>query len=278
MATFEYSLFRTKFIKPSQSVLFYPDLTSEQIFIQAINARPNAELKEGYRWKIGNLEFFDYETGYFAMGRTTTDTIEKFDEQTGDFMDEVLDTSPHTHCVFDAKFGFVGIAKKFELSSSTIVLAERLQQLLEHTDVVIQRDVTVDVSPIPDPVGFIQTIEAAYKVKRFTATFKGPNPFDADAFFQKPLSIYCSNANAEKGQATVQGDDLNRETIVAVTRSTSATGNEASARVIKKRDQRPITIILKGNPIKRVFEEEEHHPKLVLQELTKAYKKVRHNE
>lgn len=90
--------------------------------------------------------------------------------------------------------------------------------------------------------------------------------------------FYLSATNGSKGKAQVQGDDLNRGVLQEVTRSTAATGNEASARIIKSKSQKPITINLKGDPVKRRYDEEDHMPEVVLTDLTNLYHRVRNDE
>lgn len=108
MATIEYSLFRAKFVKSNQRSLFYADATPSELFLLALEEKPSAELREGYRWHIGNIQLFSEMTGYFAIGRTTKSSIEKFDPATGNFLEEELETSPYTHCVFNAAIGING--------------------------------------------------------------------------------------------------------------------------------------------------------------------------
>lgn len=278
MASVEYSLFRVKFIKPSQKSLFNENITPEELLKSAVLQRPSAELRAGYHWHIGNVHLFNDSRGYFAIGRTTTSSIEKFDELSGNFVEEETEESPYTHCVFDAAIGFIGIAKKPILSQTTKGIANRLEQLLSLTDGVVENKIHVEVRPIPDPDGFLKAITAAYRVYSYTATFRGPNPFDADEHFQKPLAVYLSAANGQKGKTTINGDDLNRNVLTEVTRSTAATGNEASARIQKNKKQRAITVNLRGDPIKRRYDEKDHYPEMVLDDLQKQYMKVRHNE
>ena len=77
MASIEYSLFRAKFIKPSQRHLFYVELTSMELFLESLKAKPSGELRKGYIWHIGNIQYFSETTGYFAVGRTTNTTIDQ---------------------------------------------------------------------------------------------------------------------------------------------------------------------------------------------------------
>lgn len=278
MASVEYSLFRAKFIKPRQGSFLHVDLTPEDVFLQALEEKPSAELRKGYIWHIGNLRMFSSDTGYFAVGRTTNATIEKFDETSGNFVEEELETSPYTHCVFNAQLGILGVARKSSLSVTAKGIAARIEQLLSISSVVAQNTISVEIAPIPDPEGFLRALVSAYRVMRFSATFHGPNPFDADEHFQKPLSVYLSAAGGQKGKTQIQGEDLKRDVLEAVTRSTAATGNEASARIARSKAQKPITINLKGDPVKRRYDEEEHNPEVVLADLTNLYHRVRSDE
>lgn len=277
MASIEYSLFRAKFIKPRQKSLLDENLTPKQLFLQALEERPSAELRKGYAWHIGNIQYFSENCGYFAIGRTTNSTIEMFDETSGNFVEKELEESPYTHCVFDSDIGFIGIAKKPTLTQTAKGVASRVQELLSIAEIIKRNGITVEIVPIPDPEGFLKLLLSAYRVFRFSATFRGPNPFDADEYFQKPLAVYLSAAGGEKGKTQIQGDDLNREVLESVTRSTAATGNEASARIMKTKSQKPITINLKGDPLKRRYDEETHHPEAVLADLTELYHKVRND-
>jgi len=278
MSAIEYSLFRVKMVRPHQSSFLHEDISPHDIFLRAVVEKPSGELRKGFHWHIGNLQLFSEFTGYFAAGRTTTSSIEKFDLESGDFVEEEHEESPYTHCVFDARIGFIGIAKKPNLSQSTKGIATRLEQLLSLTKVIQKNNILVEIRPIPDPEGFLHSLDAAFKVFSFSATFRGPNPFDADEHFQRPLSVYLSAAEGAKGKTTISGADLNRTVLKEVTRSTAATGNEASARIQKSKRQKAMTINLRGDPIKRKYDEEEHKPELVLADLTNQYSRVRRSE
>jgi hypothetical protein len=279
MAAIEYSLFRAKFIKPSQERLgFDPAPSAEEVFRASIAERPAAELRKGQMWRIGNLEELSSETGYFAVGRTTKSTVEKYDEASHEFVEEELTTSPYTHCVFSTRIGLVGIAKKTSLARTPLGMARRLEQLLAHSQIVQRYEITVEILPIPDPDGFLRALLSAYRVTHFTATFHGPNPLDADEYFQKPLSVIASLTRGQKGKAHVSGVDLDARVLGDITRSTAATGNEASARIRKTNRQKPVTIHLRGDALKRTYDEATHRPQDAINDLTDMYNRVRRDE
>lgn len=272
----EYNLYRAKFIRPKQKSFLHDERTPEEILLSAIKDKPSAEFRSNYIWHIGNLTLFDDKSGFFAIGRTTKTTLSKFDALSKNFIEELSDTSPFTYVVFDAHLGLLAIAKKALLAPTTKSIASVIDKLLERTHAVISNNIDVTIDIIPDPSSFIDKIRSVYALKGFTASFTGPNPFDADAYFQKPLSVYLKHANGDIGKTSIMGNDLDRDVVEAVARSTASTGNDASAKVIVDMGQRSTKINMKGDLIKLVYEEECHEMLDVYSDMKQAYQDVRH--
>jgi hypothetical protein len=245
----EYYLYRAKFIKPAQLPLLFPDMSPSTIFLEAINDKPELTLSSGSEWHLGNVDFFDHLTGSFAIGRTTKTTLEKFDKESGNFIDQLDDASPYTTVVFDCRIGLLGIAKKSKLAPDAETVARRIRGLFEKSETVINSGVDIKVDFIPDPQNFIQKIREAYAIKRFRATFTGPNPVDADELFQKPLSVYAQQIGAQSGVLEVKGEALNEDVVESVAKSTAATANTASAKIIPAGGKKVIPIKMKGDAI-----------------------------
>ena len=66
------------------------------------------------------------------------------------------------------------------------------------------------------------------------STFTGPNPTDADEYFQRPLEVYADKSKADRGVIQIFGSNLDKNVVIAVARTNAATGNDASARIEKK--------------------------------------------
>ena len=247
MQTAEYHLYRVKFIKPAQTVLFQTETTPRKLFETALAERPSLQLRKNNVWHVGNIEQITPEGGRFAVGRTTTTTVEKFDEATGNFTALRDDSGPYTFVYFDCRIGLLGIGKRTKVAADVPSVARKIQQLLSKTSVVADHQVTVRVDLIPDPESFLEKLFSAYAVKRFKAEFTGPNPIDADEVFQKPMSYYCQKLGADEGSVSVKGESLNEEAVASIARSTAATGNSASALIQTEKGARPIPISLKGD-------------------------------
>lgn len=277
MVTTELHLYRTKFIAPKQLPLLAPGLTPTDIFLIAIQSRPEVQLRRGVTWHIGNLELLEETHGRFAIGRTTKTTVERFDETTGDFVEMIDDAAPYTSIYFNATIGLIGIAKKGTVAPDTDSVARTLKILLEKTSAVIGTGVEVRIDPIPDPDNFIEKLRSAYAIKNFRASFTGPNPIDADEIFQRPMAIYCRESNAQNGHVEVSGDHLNVETLEAVTKSTAATGNNASALVKFHPRSKTTRVQLKKQAL-RIQIESDSSLTAGLEAINTAYHSVRNSD
>lgn len=250
MTVSEYHLYRVKLIKPAQFQLFSNDVKTSQIFEEAINEKPSLVLKEHNVWHIANIEYIDITGGRFAVGRTTKTTVEKFDNASGDFIKQIDDSGPYTLVYFYSDIGLIGITKKTKVAPDVKSIASRIKGLFEKTAIVQSFGIEVRVDPIPDPESFLEKIKNAYSVTKFKASFTGPNPVDADELFQKPISVYCSALGGENGSIQVFGESLDKDVIEAVTKSTAATANTASARIKTERNKKPVPVYLKGEAVK----------------------------
>jgi hypothetical protein len=274
MTTLEYHLYRTKFIKPSQVDLFQPELSAREMLEAGLAARPSIELRQNNVWHVGNVEYLSEGSGRFAIGRTTLTTVEKFDETTGNFTELVDDSGPYTFVYFDSKLGLLGIGKKTKVAADVKSIARKIQKLLSSTKLVKRNNIDVRVEFIRDAEGFLQKLYAAYAIKRFKATFTGPNPIDADELFQKPMSYYCQQLEAEQGSVTVAGESLNENSVAAVAKSTAATANDATAVIQNSRGERPVSISFKGDA-KKVIVEHDTDKEDVLRTIQNTYREVR---
>lgn len=274
MGTREYHLYRAKFIKPSQLSLLAENQSSTDIFLKSIHDKPEYTLSSGSEWHIGNVKLFDDFSGSFAVGRTTKTTVEKFDKESGDFVDELDDSAPYTVVIFDANIGLIGIARKSKLAPNASSIARRIKDLFSTTKTAIDTGVEVRIDIIPDPEDFLDKLRGAYSIRKFRATFTGPNPVDADELFQKPLSVYAQSMGATSGTLEVIGEALNEEVAESVAKSTAATGNTASARVIISKGNKSRNIKMKGDAVVVSVEEESTNTE-VLERMHEEYTRVR---
>lgn len=273
MPNTEYHLYRVKFVKPAQLALFNPELSPRSIFEAALRERPSLQLREGSVWHIGNIEPITPDGGRFAVGRTTTTTIEKFDSSTGNFTDLRDDSGPYTFVYFDSRIGLLAIGKRTKVAPDVKAVARKLQKLLSSARAVTEHEITVRVNFIPDPEGFLDKLHSAYAIKRFRATFTGPNPIDADELFQKPMSYYCQQVEADEGSVTVKGASLNSDMVATIAKSTAATANTASALIQLDQGSQPIPIAFKRDA-RRVMIDPEVEKAEALARIQNEYGKV----
>ena len=271
-------LFRVKFIKGKQLPLEFEDIKPEELLIKAIKEKPAIDTKEGYSWHIGNIKSLDDKYGSFAIGRRSVTELPQFDSEKKDFIVSFSETSPNTTIYFDSPLGLLGIKRNYHLAPRESSLAKKVEQLLSSTVIVRSSMTYVEVDPVKDPISFINKLRSAYSIKKFTVTFGGPNPFDADENFHKPMSIYLHEAEGKEGKTTIDGENLNSETLVKMTRSVAATGNNATARFRNSANEKIVSASLRDNPAKIIISQEMIEEKKINQKLLAEYNKVRSNE
>jgi hypothetical protein len=162
----DFYLYRMKLTFSEQKNLFGRDeLSRPEIIKRIITDKPSSELRKGNYWHVGNVKMVSEYGGYFAVGKTTKSILEKYDEETGDFIEEIDETSPYTHVVFDAELGLFSIAKKIKLSPTINGVANKVKELFQNSEMAFKYGVTVGFDPIPDPKDFIDAIKSAYSVR-----------------------------------------------------------------------------------------------------------------
>lgn len=98
----------------------------------------------------------------------------------------------------------------------------KLQKLLQATKVIEESRAKVDISVINDPTEFLEQIQAAAAVTKFQVSFSLPNVWDADKDFQQPFQETSREVGAEQAAATFKGEDLQRDSLVKLTRAAAA--------------------------------------------------------
>jgi hypothetical protein len=133
----------------------------------------------------------------------------------------------------------------------------------------------VEVDSVKDPTSLINKLKNAYVIKKFTVTFGGPNPFDADEHFHRPMSVYLQQAGGKEGRTIIDGENLDPEILVQMTSSVASTGNNATARLKNTDNEKFVTVSLKNNPAKIVVPSDLTDEAAIDERMVAEYRKVR---
>ena len=147
-----------------------------------------------------------------------------------------------------------------------------MKKIFEESETIKEYGVDIKIDAIYDPIEFIDKITSAYSIKQFKISFTGPNPIDADEYFNKPLSNMSQKSNAERGILELQSEkSLDNETIEALARSTASLGNNATAKIQISSGAKSIPIRLKGD-IANIPDKANFSPKEILKSIKSLYK------
>ena len=246
----EFFLFRLRLEFPKQLSMFHnPEVEDKSsLIMSAILERPSAEIRKNNSWHIGNIEEIDTDGLFFLLGKGSRLSTSIYDENDGNFKEGLLEQAPYTFVFVDTSLQLCAIAKKNKVSQKIENIAKNLSNLLNKSDISIDRNVRFVLSQISNPNNFLNEIEKSYAVTKFIITLSKPNPSDSDKDFHEPLKKILKGTNAETGKTELNGKELDKENISKITMSVSTTGDNASARLIIARGEKPITIHLGQNP------------------------------
>lgn len=256
----EFFLNRIVLPRTNQLPIFGTDTVERDILKRIIEQKPSLELRSGQIWHIGNIVVIDNDSLMFAVGRTAKSKIERLDANSGDFIEERSDTAPFTHAVIDLNYQILAIASRSTLAPTPANIASRVAQIINQSPILTEAGRDCEVLPISDPEDFIATVQSAYRLYVLTIEFGRPNPWDADEQFQKPMQNLLREADGKAGKTTVNGNNLNREVVEKIARSTSASGRDAKIHYQQHHRGRTAIKHLKGDTAKLRFDEDAAQP------------------
>lgn len=269
-----YYLYRVKLTRDHQKDIFDDGAKPKEIFSEAINSKPSVKLNRGGEWRLANLTEIGADGGYFVVGRISKSKADKFDFSKEVFFEDEDYQGPFARVYFNKILGILAIEDKSKVNSNVDATADRVKKLIISTNALKTRKVKCDVEEIRDPDGFIKQVLDCDNVLGFTSYFTGPNPIDADKYFQKPLEVYADLMKASQGKIQVQGPNLDKEMVTAAARTSAATANGASARIQKGSIKKTIPL----KKIKTSFHSTDHDLVDTYNLMMERYNQVRYAE
>lgn len=241
-----FTLFRIQVFLPQQLPLFVSLREPVEFIKAALLEKPTYDHPKG-SWHIGNVAEI-FPTGlYFAIGKQLPRRVGALDDS-GDFHTLNAIVAPNTHVLLDLHYQVMGIARNSDLAPASKTVARKIQKLLQATDVMETCNAKVSISSIEDPTEFLEIINSAAAVTKFQIAFSRPNVWDADEDFQKPFQRTSGEVGADSAEAIFKGSDLERSTLVKLTRAAAAVGKKAKAWVRRKPTGKSVLVTPKEKP------------------------------
>lgn len=241
-----FTLFRVQIFLPEQLPLLISYREPREFLKAALLEKPTVEHTRGF-WHIGNVKDVAPTGLYFAIGKELPRQVGSLDDA-GDFQNHSTLVAPNTHALLDLHYQVLAIAKNSELAPESRTVARKLQKLLQATSIIRASEARVDISAIDDPEEFIQLIMRAAAVTKFQVTYGLPNVWDAEKDFQQPFQNASRTLGAEEATAVFKADDLDRDSLIKLTRAAAAVGKRAKAWIRRQPKAKPVAMTPKNRP------------------------------
>lgn len=261
----------------AQASLFTKARHPVSVISDAILARPSANVGRGSEWHIGRAEIIEDDGVSFQMGRVQASKSPQYDEKDHSFFEADTERAPFTWGVFDQKNQSCGILKRTGVSLSAREVSSKLEDLLNSTNFPEEAGFRIVVDPIVDPEGFIEQLQSAHEVVKFSFTAEFENPFDVQALIQRPAEKFNEAVGGERTKVEVEGENLNKEVLEDLSRAVAATGDDAAASIRITERAPSKRIYLKGTPLQAPVETESalNPLQVMLQATRNAYNRLR---
>lgn len=268
-----YHLFRAKLLTKTQPGLFANDIQKEDILIHVIKTKPSYDFGRNQVWHIGNVNDLNGSGVVFAIGRTTTRGKSLYDEEKGEFIELEDEESPYTYVFYIKHYSLMAIMYNSKVSPHIKTVANKITKIINSHAVFIYSPFELMLSEIWDPNKFIEYIRNAARVVSFSASASRPNPFDVNSDFHKPLEKLIEAADANKGETTVKGEDLNRTILEEIAHSVASTGDDARMRFQDEVGGSIITKHMRGDSVTVTTESDDKH--IIVRKIIEKYEYIR---
>jgi len=241
-----FDLYRIKLLEETQPTLPFDELGNDRssLLKQVIDSEPEENDKR-QKWKLGKYSRIDSNAYHVKIGRNATAHRPTFKD--GDFLDQESENSPYTHIVIDTEIEVVAIAQRPELARKTSTIAAQFIKLISQSELIKMRKLDIQISAIPDPRTFLESISDAYAITTFSFTATRPNPFDANKYIQKPVQEVVKKTDGKEAKLTIKGDSLTSEVLEEITKAVAASGDNATAKIIPSKGTPPTSKHLSGS-------------------------------
>lgn len=229
---------------------FATDASPADILRRSFLARPTSRVRRNSTWHIGNSREINGIV-YFALGREAVLNAPEFDDKLREFREVEKRQAPFTVGVYDPKDQTVGVLIRQGVSLNAKEVAAKLQTLLEEPGLAREANRRVSVDFIPDPTGFIEAIQSAFRITRFEFSFTLPNPPKDEKYIQRPLKKFAQRAGATEGKASVKGDQLGKDEISEMAAAVAASGDDATANLQMKPGEKVLRKRLRVDAIRQ---------------------------
>jgi hypothetical protein len=198
----------------------FPD--PEQGIAEIIDSSPQRKLKTR-SYYIKGTEIIEDDTYFFYFVRSKT--LKYHDD---DLQEKLLEDHPYIHVLINKKIGICAIEVKTDFSKSSSVSADLLSKLFLTSAFAKRHQASINIDPIRDPEDLISYIRNAAYIRNFFFEVRHPNASDA-ADFSQSLKRITKSTKSQKGKASFNGLDIDKEITEDLVRSSASTGDDAGA-------------------------------------------------
>lgn len=280
MKNIDLFLGRIKMYFSSQGILDFDGVQLQakgrsELLSMAIRSRPVCVFRGDIEWRVANLFVIDKKSIRFCFGKTGPKKEGKLEN--GDFVSINDESSEYIYCFLNLDLGICGIQVNSRLGKNDDLFS-KLLKTISSSYVVKEAGIIVDGGVIENPKTFLQVIEEAKRITKFTMTFSRPNPWDEEDA-RKNLAIMSENIDSYDNRIFFSSKKgLKKDSLPRLTRATVSSGDTATIRAMMPGETKVRPYSTQGSTVKVTTSigDIEGSPKDVIEVINGVYENIRH--
>lgn len=237
----KFTLFRLICTESYEQSLLQDGKNSRDSLFEVLQQQPSGAVREGYTWHVGNMTEVSPDYLWFRFGRTSHLFLPQYDEDNKMFIDEESEQAPYTIVLVDMLYQVAAIAHKQQLLADVSSIANTLQTVLNIGLRSLQSSKKIDILELYDQEDIIKFIQSAYIISEISFEVGKKNNWDVDEHVQRPHETLLELTHGEKSTTAIEGENLNKDAAIRITRSVGAKGRPVSVKGMRTRGGKRIT-------------------------------------
>lgn len=257
-------------------------IKNKSALIQKLIQAATDNERNDQKYRIGDLEIFAENNPvnyiHFQFGKLSETQTKVFSEKK--FIVDKSKTAYTSDVYIIPEKQVLATTHNTKISPhlNTIINAFKKQINEELTNLFPNNSIKFDIKSIPDPKGFLQSIDSAERVSKLSLVVLKSNHFDVDKMLIEPLNLATDEFLASEIKVEIKGNDMEKHRIKEVTRSNASHGLEVSAVIhTDSSDLRGKKISLSKENDLQIFIPEDVDKEVAAKKINEIYNTIRQN-
>lgn len=271
----DFFIFRVQMFQKQMDLLRRDNPHPSDILKEVVSAKLRKDSKSRSYF---TLEFRDIGKGTYYMKLVRSRKVKVTEIDHEELVEVEHPDNPYIHVFLLADEQLLVINRDSKFANDVNFSAWKFGQLIAESSVTQNYGLSVDVSPVRDPVQIVEYIRKAWHIGKLGIVVRRENVFDASEY-NRSFKQYTSEVGGQKTKTEVSGGMIKAEAAEDMVRAAASTGDDAYADVKMDKKHNYVRKVLSGTTVSFSWDEKiEVTLQKIAEEIKSIYRNVRNGD